>query len=104
MIGEFCRFFDADQVLFRFLLFVQHGQLAKLPAETLTPVDVMRRAIAGGMRNRDIPQTDPDLSTAMVIGLVLQAATAIVYGRIHGALLPHAQRLSTAAWAVLTQI
>lgn len=103
MIGEFCRFFDADRILFRFLLFVQHGQLHLLPADTPTPVDVMRRVIAAGMRRREIAKGDPELAAAMVIGLVLQTATAIVYGRIEGPLSPHAARLSRAAWAVLTQ-
>lgn len=103
MIQEFCRFFDQDQVLFRFLLFVQHGQLTNVPTGALTPVDVMRDAIAAGMREGEIPNADAELSTAMIIGLVLQAATAIVYGRIRGRLSPHSARLCAAAWAVLAK-
>jgi AcrR family transcriptional regulator len=101
MIREFCRFFDQDQVLFRFLLFVQHGQLGKVPAGAQTPVDVIRNVIATGMRNGEIPKGDVELAAAMVMGLVLQAATATVYGRIRGRLAPHATRLAAAAWAVL---
>ncbi len=102
MIREFCRFFDRDQVLFRFLLFVQHGHLAKVPRDAATPVDVIRDVIAAGMRKGEIAKANVELATAMVMGLVLQAATAIVYGRIRGRLSPHAARLSAAAWAVLT--
>ncbi len=102
MITEFCRFFDEDEFLFRFLLFVQHGQLTKLPAKSLTPVEVIRRVIVAGIRQGEIPRGEPELLAAMVVGLVLQAATAIVYGRIRGSLSPHASRLSTAGWAVLT--
>ncbi len=101
MIRAFCRFFDEDPVLFRFLLFVQHGQLAKVPAGAATPVDVLRAAIAAGMRAGEIPKADAELATAMVIGLVLQTATAIVYGRLRGRLAPRADRLVGAALAVL---
>ena len=101
VIREFCRFFDADRILFRFLLFVQHEHLSKLSSDQMTPVDVIRRIVAGGMRTGDIPKSDADLCTAMVIELVLQAATAAVYGRIDGKLSRHADRLSNAAWSVL---
>ena len=38
MIRGFCQAHDDDPTLFRFLLFVQHGQLSKLAADTPTPV------------------------------------------------------------------
>jgi AcrR family transcriptional regulator len=101
VVGEFCRFFDTDRVLFRFLLFVQHGQLDKLPSDAVTPVDAIRRIVEAGMRARDIPKSDPELSTAMIVGIVLQAATAVVYGRLRGSLSRHRRRLSDAAWSVL---
>jgi AcrR family transcriptional regulator len=101
VVGEFCRFFDSDRILFRFLLFVQHGQLDKLPPDALTPVDAIRRIVESGMRAREIPKSDPELSTAMIVGIVLQAATAAVYGRISGTLSRHRRRLSNAAWSVL---
>lgn len=102
MIGEFCRFFDRDQVLFRFLLFAQHQQLAKVPANAMTPVDVIRDVITAGMRRGDIPKANAELLTAMVMGMVLQAATSIVYGRIRGRLTPHAPRLCAATRTILT--
>src|SRR5262245_47889183 len=39
MIRGFCHAHDEDPLLFRFLLFVQHGQLSKLAPGTPTPVD-----------------------------------------------------------------
>jgi len=103
MIGEFCRFFDANRTLFCFLLFVQHGQLTRIPHDAVTPFDVMRRAVAAGIRGGEVrKRIDPEVATAMVIGLVLQTATSIVYGRIKGALSLHLPDLSAAAWAVLT--
>src|SRR5215217_7783067 len=42
MIRGFCDAHDEDQTLFRFLLFVQHGQLIRLAPGTPTPVDAVR--------------------------------------------------------------
>ena len=39
MIRGFCQAHDEDPTLFRFLLFVQHGQLSKLTPGTPNPVD-----------------------------------------------------------------
>src|SRR3954470_23682602 len=45
MVREFCRAHDENPTLFRFLLFVQHGQLGKLAPDALTPVQVFRRVL-----------------------------------------------------------
>ena len=42
MIRGFCQAHDENPTLFRFLLFVQHGQLSKLAPGTPTPVDAVR--------------------------------------------------------------
>ncbi len=105
MVEAFCRFFDADPVLFRFLLFVQHGQLARLPEDSATPVTVLQRAIEGAIERREIPRRDPALPAAWVMGLVLQTATFAVYGRVKGPLAPLAAEIAEAAWrAIATPI
>lgn len=101
MIRGFCTLFDADPVLFRFLLFVQHGQLAKVTADLPSPIEAVHRVILAGMKNGEIPAGDSNLATAQVIGLVLQPATFAVYGRIAPPLTPRAQQLADAAWRVL---
>jgi AcrR family transcriptional regulator len=101
MIGGFCRFFDGDTVLFRFLLFVQHGQLAKISSEVPTPVDVVRRVLEKAMARREIAKRDPALATAWVFGIVLQTATAAIYGRLTPPLTPLCDEIVGAAWRAL---
>lgn len=101
MIGGFCRFFDTDPVLFRFLLFVQHGQLAKLGVDATTPVTVVERVLAAAMARNEIASRDPALATAWVFGIVLQTATAAVYGRIKTPLAPLTDDLVAAVWRAL---
>jgi len=102
MVAGFCRFFDTDQVLFRFLLFVQHGQLDKIADDAPTPVKVVRAVVAQAIERGELPCRDPDLATAWVMGLVLQTATFAVYGRVAGPLAPLAHELAEAIWRAVT--
>jgi AcrR family transcriptional regulator len=91
MVEGFCALFDADPLRFRFILLVQHGQLAKVTATMPNPSRVVHDVIAEAIGRREIPPGDAELLTAMVIGIILQTATATVYNRIApplGALAP----------------
>lgn len=101
MIRHFCTFFDRDRVLFSYLLLVQHAQLAKVTRDMPSPVEVFRKVVAGGMARKEIPKADPDVATAMAMGVILQVALARVYGRITGPLSSLADTLVAAVWRVL---
>ena len=104
MIRGFCRAHDENPTLFNFLVFVQHGQLSKLPAEAPTPVTVMRRVIERAIEQQQLPRQDVDLATALVLGAVLQPATFAAYGRIDAKLQPVSNRLISAAWAAVNAV
>ena len=82
MIGELYALHDSDPDLFAFLLLVQHGQLGKLGPDDPSPVELvvglLRRAMTGG----ELPERDPQLAAALVLGIVLQPATFAVYGHL----------------------
>jgi AcrR family transcriptional regulator len=99
-----CKAHDADPTLFRFLLFTQHGQLAKLPPDTPTPVLAVREVVTAGIRSGDLPEQDADLATALVLGVVLQPVTFAAYGRLPSTLGPIADRLVEAAWNVVAKV
>lgn len=80
MIHRFCRFFDEEPLLFRFLLLTQHQELPKLKSKTQSPVQALHRLIADAKKNGDIDAADVDLLTAQLLGLILQPATFMVYG------------------------
>lgn len=101
MIEGFCRFFDGDPLLFRFLLLVQHNQLAKLTPDMANPTEVLARILGAAMARAEIPAGDVELATALVMGIVLQAATFCVYRRITGPMIALAPALAAAAWRAL---
>ena len=101
MIAEFVRFHDADPTLFRFLLVVQHAQLARLQPDSRSPVNVLRNVIAAAIRSGELPKQDAELATAFVLGVLLQPATFASYGRLPPKLAPHRELLAAAAWRAL---
>jgi AcrR family transcriptional regulator len=101
MIRHFCTFFDADRTLFAYLLLSQHGHLSRVKPSMPNPVDVLRDVIADGIRRREIPRVDANVGAAMVMGLVLQVATARIYDRIEASLTSLADTLVAATWRVL---
>lgn len=104
MIRGFCHAYDEDPLLFRFLLFVQHGQLSKLAPGSPTPVDAVHAVIARGIASREIPEQHPDLATALVFGIVLQPVTFAAYGRLSSSLTSMCDRLIAASWAAVTTV
>jgi AcrR family transcriptional regulator len=104
MIRGFCHAHDENPMLFRFLLFVQHGQLNKLPPETPTPVDAVRMVIERGIASKEVPAQNSDFATALVFGIVLQPVTFAAYGRLPSTMGPMSDRLVAAAWAAVTAV
>lgn len=104
MIHTFCDAHDEDPTLYRFLLFVQHGQLSKLDADTPTPVTVVHDVIAAGIASGELPQQEANLATALVFGIVLQPTTFAAYGRLAPTQASYCDRLVTAAWAALSAV
>ena len=101
IVSEFCALFDRDPELFRFLFFVQHGQLQKLHAGHETPVKSLRRLIAGAIERQELPRQDPDLATAFALGLIMQPATFKIYDRIESSMAAMAEAICAACLASL---
>ncbi|MCW8914320.1 MAG: TetR/AcrR family transcriptional regulator [Magnetovibrio sp.] len=101
MIQGFCRFYDDDEILFRFLLLVQHGQLSKVTDDMASPIEVVKGVIQSGIDTGEIVYTDATEVTAWVLGIVLQTATFQIYGRLQGPMAGRAVHLSSACLDVV---
>lgn len=86
VVSEFCRFHDQDPTLFRFLLLVQHQALPRVGEGPDNPVWVLQAMVEQGMADREIPLAEAAFATAIILGILLQPATALVYGRLAGPL------------------
>jgi hypothetical protein len=101
LVRHFCRAFDADPVLFSYLLLTQHDQVRKLEPTAASPLAVVRRVVAEGLAGRPDDRRDPAVVAAMVMGLVLQVAVERTYGRVGASLGSLADTLAAACWRVV---
>jgi AcrR family transcriptional regulator len=99
MVAHFCALYDSDPALFRFLLLAQHNFLPHLGDEPSAPPTVIRSAVADAIAAGELPRIDSALGAAVIMGVVLQAATFHLYGRVTGPLAAQAESLSRAALA-----
>jgi AcrR family transcriptional regulator len=102
MVHLACRLHDEDHARFRFLIMVQHGHLAEVAPDETNPVEVIARTVAAAMAAGEIPPRDPSLAAAVIVGLVVQPATFMLYGRLAGGLLPLAPELAAMCWRALS--
>lgn len=77
-----CRLHDEDSLRFRFILMTQHANLPNVTLGEANPVEIVIRLVECAMANGEIPPRNPVLLAASIVGLVLQPATFLQYGRL----------------------
>ncbi len=98
LVGEFCRFFDTEPAMFRFLMLAQHQALPRVANDDDNPVEIVHRMVARAAERGEIAPHPPGLAASMVLGLLLQPAFGLVYGRLAP---PFAQYADTITLACL---
>ena len=93
---------DEDNLRFRFLVMTQHRHLRDVARDERNPVELIHRALATAMQKGELPERDPGLMTAIIIGILVQPATFILYGRLHGGLQERATELVNLCWRALS--
>jgi AcrR family transcriptional regulator len=104
MIAHFCALYDEDPALFRFMLITQHGFLPRIPSGSRTPVDAIADLVGDAIAENQLKPIDPALGAALVMGVILQAATFHIYGRLVGSLATRAPVLARAAIAAVAAL
>lgn len=82
MVRRICRLQTEDRALFAFLLLSQHRALRGVENGGANPVDVLHARVEAAIAGREIPGTDPVLLTAAIVGIIVQAPTFRLYGRL----------------------
>jgi AcrR family transcriptional regulator len=101
MIRLACRLHDEDTVRFRFLLLTQHGSLSAVdPAGEDNPMDFLQRTVQAAIDSGELRACNAALLTGMIVGLVVQTATFLFYGRLRGPMQGFADAIADAAWAL----
>jgi len=104
MVTHFCRLYDADAPLFRFMLISQHDLLPRLTREQRTAVDAVADTVTAAVQAGEIAAVDGAAAAAVIIGIVLQTAIFHIYGTLSGGLAERAPALACAAIAAVTAL
>jgi AcrR family transcriptional regulator len=100
VVEAYCATADADFPLFRFHLLYTHRFLPT-PEGVDNPVAAVEDIVSAAIRRREIPRRDPALAAGMALGVVLQTALQISYGRLKGPLSNYCDDLAAGALAAL---
>ncbi|HLY56065.1 MAG TPA: TetR/AcrR family transcriptional regulator [Stellaceae bacterium] len=82
VVRTVCRLYAEDQLLFRFLLLTQHINLASMTNDQDNPIEMLERLVAKAHAAGVTAAFPPKLLTAAMVGIVVQAATFHIYGRL----------------------
>lgn len=100
MIRRICALHDEDETRFRFLLMTQHGHLPNVSKDSRNPIELLCRTVDAAVDGGEIPPGDAGLIAAGIVGVVVQAATFRMYGRIKRGLGAMADEIVAACMAV----
>ena len=103
-IEDCCRaiyeLYDSHPLVFRYVLLVQHEIACFLPADLDMPQDILERFFTAVKKSRETKH-DPALLSAACIGIFLQTASSVIYGRLEGPLARYAGIVSALGLALL---
>lgn len=94
------RLYDEQPLVFRFVMLVQHELAKALPQDLRMPQDVVIDMLRAA---HDAGQTrgDPVMLAAAVIGIFLQTANFVLYGRLPGPLSRYVDPVTASALRVI---
>jgi AcrR family transcriptional regulator len=93
LVRLICHLHDEDAQRFRFILMTQHANLPSAELGEANPVQIVIDLVAASMREGEIRARDPLLLAASIVGLVVQPATFLQYGRLHAPLAQFADEI-----------
>jgi AcrR family transcriptional regulator len=102
LVHHVFRRFDEDWVLVRYVFFARHQHLRRVNRRLGNPYMVFRTVIGEGVRNREIPRQDIELSTSMVTGAIIQTIDLkIISDRLDGPLADYSDAVATGCLRLL---
>jgi AcrR family transcriptional regulator len=102
LIQCYFTFFEAERVLFEYLLASEHRELKHYPVTMKQPLFVLLDILERGIERGEIPPQDTTFSSAYIIGMVHRVSMFRTYGRITENLIHHVDDVTAACWRVIS--
>ena len=103
LVTLFARLFDEEGAMFTFVLIDHHRHLGAVPAEPeRNPVEALRQFFDRATKAGELPgRCSPDFAAAVSLGIVVQTATFVHYGRLRR---PLSSRVGEMTRAILSAL
>jgi AcrR family transcriptional regulator len=95
-IEFFCQKYDDDPILFNYLLLSQHSQINHIIAKEKSAYDFFLEMFKEAIKSKKLSNKDPQLYSAILLGIILQSAINRIYGRTTRTMSEDAQDLVSA--------
>lgn len=82
MVSFFCTQYDQDPILFNYLLLVMHTQIKGASDKEVNAFTYLVSVFNEALKKKELTGVNPQICADIVLGIVLQAATSRVYGRV----------------------
>jgi AcrR family transcriptional regulator len=102
LVAMFCRLFDEEPDVFSFVLLSRHSHVRFVSADPQeNAVEALCRLMADAHAKGEIVESNAELAAAKALGVVLEPATFVLYGRITRPLGSLVEELTMAAAMVV---
>lgn len=102
LIHCYFSFFEAEPLLFEYIISTEHRELKKYPITFRQPLNVLLDILQSGIEKNEIPQQDKTLAAAYIIGIVLRVSIFRSYKRIQESLIHFVDPVTKACWKVVS--
>lgn len=93
--------YDRDPLLISYCFLARHMHLTQMRTRLGNPYLVIRTAIEGEIRRKNIPSQHLDVAAALVTGAIIQIIDIHILGSLRGPLAPRANAVADACVAIL---
>lgn len=100
LVRAFFELHDTDRHIFHFLMVTRHQVLDEARRGERNPAEWLAAMIREAQERGEIPPQDAELTTQLLLGMILQAAAAHHAGQLRGALTDHADAVVEACATV----
>jgi AcrR family transcriptional regulator len=101
MIRYVFQSFDQNWQLVTYVYLSRHENLRRVTSDLPNPHLVFKVTVVEAMARGEIPRQDPDVATAMVMGMIVQVIDTKILGRIRQRLTSHVDTVASAACRAL---
>ena len=100
LVHAFFGLYDKDSYVFCFIMLTRHKLLEEVRADDRNPVELLSRILRDAAKRGEIPPQNTEVTTELLVGMVLQTAMSCYYKRLSGPVEQYSDQVAKACLEV----